>query len=66
MSNNIIIFRTISYLNQITGKEYSQTLFANNADMCKLIEAGYNYQYFKFPLIKNIVCTTVISITSII
>ena len=47
MSNNIIIFRTISYLNQITGKNYNQTSFANNTDMCNLIEQGYDYQDFK-------------------
>lgn len=47
MSNNIIIFRTINYLNQITGKNYNQTSFANDTDMCKLIEAGYEYKDFK-------------------
>lgn len=47
MSYNIIIFRTINYLNSVTGKNYNQMFFANNEVMCKLIEAGYDYQDFK-------------------
>jgi uncharacterized phage protein (TIGR02220 family) len=47
MSYNIIIYRTINYLNATTGKSYNQMSFANNADMCKLIDAGYEFKDFK-------------------
>jgi uncharacterized phage protein (TIGR02220 family) len=47
MSNNIIIFRTINYLNSVTGKNYNQMSFANDSGMCKLIGLGYGYQDFK-------------------
>jgi uncharacterized phage protein (TIGR02220 family) len=47
MSYNIIIYRTINYLNATTGKNYNQLSFANDADMCKLIDAGYEYKDFK-------------------
>ena len=47
MSENIIIYRTINYLNSVTGLNLQQITFANNEDMCKLIKKGYNYTDFK-------------------
>jgi len=47
MSHNIIIFRTINYLNLVTGTNHTAQSFANNEDMCKLIKAGYVYSDFK-------------------
>jgi len=47
MSHNIIIYRTINYLNSVKGSNYQQITFANNEDLCKLIDKGYGYSDFK-------------------
>lgn len=46
-SFNIIIYRTISYLNSVTNSKYELSTFAFNEDMCKLINKGYEYEHFK-------------------
>jgi len=46
-SFNIIIYRTIKYLNSVTNSKYELTKYAFNEDMCKLIDKGYKYEDFK-------------------
>ena len=46
-SLNIIIYRTIGYLNLVTNSKYELSKYAFNEDMCKLINKGYGYEDFK-------------------
>lgn len=47
MSNNLIIFNTINYLNKKVNKKFRDTDFANDANLLKLIGKGYTYDDFK-------------------
>ena len=46
-SYNIIILRTIIYLNKVTNSKYELNTFAFNENICKLIDKGYQYEHFK-------------------
>lgn len=46
-NKTIIIYRIINYLNSITSSEYKPILFADNEDLHKLIDAGYEFKDFK-------------------
>lgn len=53
MSKNLTIYKTIQYLNTKAGTDFKKELYANDAQMLKLIEVGYTYDDFKLVIDKK-------------
>ena len=47
MSNNLIIFNTINYLNRKANKSFKDLDYANDINLLKWIEKGYTLEDFK-------------------
>lgn len=54
MSKNLIIYKTIQYLNSKANTNYKKELYANDPQILKLIEVGYGYDEFKQVIDKKI------------
>lgn len=53
MSKNLIIYKSIQYLNSKAGTDFKKELYANDANMLRLIDAGYGYDDFKIVIDKK-------------
>jgi uncharacterized phage protein (TIGR02220 family) len=54
MSKNLIIYKAIQYLNSKANTDFKKELYANDPQMLKLIEVGYNYDHFKLVIDKKV------------
>lgn len=54
MSNNLIIYKVIQYLNTKAGTDFKKELYVNDTSIIKLIEVGYTYEQFKQVIDKKV------------
>lgn len=53
MSKNILIYRTINYINLVSGSKLNPSEFVYNENLNNLIQKGYNFNDFKVVIDKK-------------